>query len=48
MSACCRFGHAMFFGMAAYVFGHVVKVWGWPPELGLLAGRAGRGGCSGW
>ncbi|HJQ56292.1 MAG TPA: branched-chain amino acid ABC transporter permease [Vineibacter sp.] len=35
------FGHAMFFGMAAYVFGHTVKEWGWPPELGLLAGVAG-------
>jgi branched-chain amino acid transport system permease protein len=35
------FGHAMFFGMAAYFYGHVVKEWGWPPELGLLAGVAG-------
>jgi len=35
------FGHAMFFGMAGYFFGHVVKVWGMPPELGLLAGVAG-------
>ncbi len=25
------FGHAMFFGMAAYFFGHTVKEWGWPP-----------------
>ena len=25
------FGHAMFFGGAAYVAGHVVKVWGWTP-----------------
>jgi branched-chain amino acid transport system permease protein len=32
------FGHAMFFGMAGYFFGHVVKVWGQPPEVGLLAG----------
>jgi branched-chain amino acid transport system permease protein len=23
------FGHAMFFGTAAYVCAHVVKVWGW-------------------
>jgi branched-chain amino acid transport system permease protein len=35
------FGHAMFFGVAGYCFGHVVKVWGLPPELGLLAGVAG-------
>src|SRR4030095_9491036 len=35
------FGHAMFFGMAGYFFGHVVKVWSMPPELGLLAGVAG-------
>jgi branched-chain amino acid transport system permease protein len=35
------FGHAMFFGMAGYCFGHVVKAWNMPPELGLLAGVAG-------
>jgi branched-chain amino acid transport system permease protein len=34
------FGHAMFFGMAAYICGHVVKEWGWPVELGILAGTA--------
>lgn len=32
------FGHAMFFGAAAYVSAHTVKVWGWTPELGILAG----------
>jgi branched-chain amino acid transport system permease protein len=32
------FGHAMFFGSAAYICGHVVKEWGWPTEAGLLAG----------
>jgi branched-chain amino acid transport system permease protein len=32
------FGHAAFFGFAAYVTGHVVKVLGWTPELGVLAG----------
>ena len=32
------FGHAAFLGGAAYVSGHVVKVWGATPELGLLAG----------
>src|SRR6186713_3464646 len=35
------FGHAMFFGMAAYFFGHTVKVWGWPMEFGLMAGALG-------
>ena len=35
------FGHAMFFGMAAYFFGHVVKAWGLPPEIGILAGVIG-------
>lgn len=32
------FGHAAFFGFAAYVTGHTVKVMGWNPELGVLAG----------
>jgi branched-chain amino acid transport system permease protein len=35
------FGHAMFFGMAGYFYGHVVKAWDMAPELGLLAGVAG-------
>jgi branched-chain amino acid transport system permease protein len=35
------FGHAMFFGMAGYFFGHVVKEWNMPPEVGLLAGVGG-------
>jgi branched-chain amino acid transport system permease protein len=35
------FGHAMFFGMAAYFYGHVVKEWGWIPEAGLLVGTLG-------
>ena len=34
------FGHAAFFGGAAYIAAHVVKVLGWPPELGLIAGTA--------
>jgi branched-chain amino acid transport system permease protein len=34
------FGHAAFFGGAAYVTGHVLKSWGLPFELGLLAGVA--------
>ena len=32
------FGHAMFFGFAAYISGYTVKVLGWPPEVGILAG----------
>lgn len=34
------FGHAAFFGGASYVAGHVLKVWGLPFELGILAGTA--------
>jgi branched-chain amino acid transport system permease protein len=34
------FGHAAFFGSASYITAHTVKVWGWPPELGILAGVA--------
>ncbi|KAB2916620.1 MAG: branched-chain amino acid ABC transporter permease [Hyphomicrobiaceae bacterium] len=34
------FGHAMFFGFAAYISGHTVKVLGWPTEFGILAGTA--------
>jgi branched-chain amino acid transport system permease protein len=34
------FGHAMFFGGAAYVSGHAMKVWGWSPELAILTGMA--------
>jgi branched-chain amino acid transport system permease protein len=32
------FGHAAFFGFAAYVTGYVVKVQAWPPIVGILAG----------
>jgi branched-chain amino acid transport system permease protein len=32
------FGHAMFLGTAGYVTAHGLKVWGLPPELGILAG----------
>ena len=32
------FGHAAFFGFAAYVTGHVIKEWHLPPEAGILAG----------
>jgi branched-chain amino acid transport system permease protein len=32
------FGHAMFFGFAAYVAGHAAKVWGCTPEVAVLLG----------
>jgi branched-chain amino acid transport system permease protein len=32
------FGHAAFFGFAAYVTGYFIKAQNWTPELGLLAG----------
>lgn len=35
------FGHAAFFGGAAYFTAHAVKVWGMPPEIGILIGVAG-------
>jgi branched-chain amino acid transport system permease protein len=34
------FGHAMFFGSAAYAAGYAMKAWGFTPELGLLFGAA--------
>ena len=34
------FGHAAFFGTAAYVAGHALKVWELPAPIGLLAGTA--------
>src|SRR5215469_10159992 len=34
------FGHAAFMGSASYITAHTVKVWGLPPELGILAGVA--------
>ena len=41
------FGHAAFFGGAAYVTGHALKVWGVPFEFGLLIGTA-FAALSGW
>ena len=32
------FGHAMFFGGSAYISAHAIKVLGFTPELGILAG----------
>jgi branched-chain amino acid transport system permease protein len=34
------FGHAAFLGSAGYVAAHAAKVWGWPPELAIVAGTA--------
>lgn len=45
------FGHAMFFGFAAYVSGHAAKVWGLTPELSILAGTLSAtviGVVTGW
>lgn len=45
------FGHAMFFGFAAYVTGHAAKVWGLTPEVCLILGTlsaAGIGLVTGW
>lgn len=41
------FGHAAFFGLAAYLTGHVLKVWELPTLVGLLAGTLGAGAL-GW
>jgi branched-chain amino acid transport system permease protein len=32
------FGHAMFFGSAAYAAAHSAKVWGWTPDVAVLFG----------
>lgn len=32
------FGHAAFFGGAAYITGYVIKAWGFPPLIGILTG----------
>jgi len=41
------FGHAAFFGTAAYVAGFALKSWGFPTELGILAGGLVAAGL-GW
>jgi branched-chain amino acid transport system permease protein len=38
------FGHAMFLGTAGYISAHALKVWGFTPELGILAGTLGAAG----
>src|SRR3978361_289183 len=35
------FGHAMFLGTAGYITAHALKVWGFTPELGIIAGVVG-------
>src|SRR3712207_6967516 len=35
------FGHAAFFGGAAYFTAHAAKVWGWEPLTAILLGVAG-------
>jgi branched-chain amino acid transport system permease protein len=35
------FGHAAFFGGAAYFTAHAMKVWGWPPEAAVVLGVIG-------
>ncbi|RIK88131.1 MAG: branched-chain amino acid ABC transporter permease [Hyphomicrobiales bacterium] len=45
------FGHAMFIGTAGYVTAYVIKGWGFPPELAILAGTASAsllGLVAGW
>ena len=37
------FGHAAFFGSAAYITGWLIKMQHWTPELGILAGMLGAG-----
>jgi branched-chain amino acid transport system permease protein len=34
------FGHAAYLGSAGYIAAHAAKVWGWAPELAILAGTA--------
>jgi branched-chain amino acid transport system permease protein len=34
------FGHSMFLGMAGYTAAHAAKMWGFNPELAILAGTA--------
>ena len=37
------FGHAAFLGSAGYISAHTAKVWGWAPELAILAGTVVAG-----
>ncbi|HVV40935.1 MAG TPA: branched-chain amino acid ABC transporter permease [Nitrobacter sp.] len=40
------FGHAMFLGTAGYCSAHALKVWGLPPELGIIVGTAAAAGLA--
>jgi branched-chain amino acid transport system permease protein len=45
------FGHAAFMGSAAYITAYTAKTWGWPPEIGIIAGvgvAAALGLVFGW
>jgi branched-chain amino acid transport system permease protein len=45
------FGHAAYFGMGGYVAAHAAKVWGFTPELAIVAGGltgAALGAVFGW
>src|SRR6476620_10351174 len=37
------FGHAAFFGLAAYVAGYAMKVQGWTPEVAIIASMVAAG-----
>ncbi|WP_137123769.1 branched-chain amino acid ABC transporter permease [Roseomonas sp. HF4] len=41
------FGHAAYFGMGGYIAGHAAKVWGFSPEVAVLAGAL-VAGLQGW
>jgi branched-chain amino acid transport system permease protein len=38
------FGHAAYLGSAGYIAAYTAKVWGWTPELAILAGTLGAAG----
>src|SRR5436309_10002883 len=45
------FGHAAFLGTAGYITAYTIKSWGFPPEIGILAGvaaAAALGTVFGW
>lgn len=41
------FGHAAYFGMGGYIAGHAAKVWGFTPEVAVIAGAL-VAGVQGW
>ncbi len=38
------FGHAAYLGSAGYIAAYTAKVWGWTPEMAILAGTLGAAG----